>query len=433
MADVVNELPEKEGIAVLKEDYEKFKKENPKASRKDQGLFFMAQMNKGVDRSEITKLLEEVDGSPHGSARTRITQCLDAAKKSDESQKSGTVVSENTVIDNGAGDDVNSDVTVEAASVFISDSYEQYLTPKDIRNLPLDCLKAAPSALNFFEDQKEEKIALLKESILKDGLWHPITVWQQKDGSYMILGGHTRVSIYNELYEDTKDEKYRTIPCKIYKYEDLDETDAKRIVILNNVAQRGEMAIKCRTRCYVELARLTKEKAQGDRININEEVGKLTGTSKKTVIVYRKLANLNDDLLNAYEERKMNRDAAEAVSELPSDLQQYLYSKGYHKQITKKNIAAIKAAESETALDEEFLTLSTATPYEYKITTDVERPDGFKTIAVHVAHKDLEVVKKVLLEAIKQADNVSEATKNIVSQILGEVRTTPELLTELRT
>ena len=79
-------------------------------------------------------------------------------------------------------------------------------------------LRPAPSEWNFFGRPSPDQYALIFQSIYKYGLWHPITVWEQEDGHYMILGGHTRDLVYDELYQMTGDESYLKIPCKVYQH-----------------------------------------------------------------------------------------------------------------------------------------------------------------------------------------------------------------------
>ena len=70
--------------------------------------------------------------------------------------------------------------------------------------VPLDKLTEAPKEWDVFPTVSEEDVVRICASIQKYGLLHPITVWEQDDGSYMILGGNTRTACFKYLLAEKK-------------------------------------------------------------------------------------------------------------------------------------------------------------------------------------------------------------------------------------
>ena len=194
---------------------------------------------------------------------------------------------------------------------------------------------------------------LIYMSVFKYGLWHPCTVWEQEDGSYMILGGHTRHLVYHELHEVTGDDKYLSIPCKVYKHDSISEATARRIIILSNVAQRAQEDTNARIRCYAEMARLEKEEAfYGAGVDVATAVSKIFGVSRSTVFFYRRLGHLIEPLLSAFDQRVITVRVADVLADLSEELQQYVYDKQYHLKITPAMGKALKNAKTTNDVED---------------------------------------------------------------------------------
>lgn len=112
----------------------------------------------------------------------------------------------------------------EANSAFIGDDLgnwnpngatENVIKENGIQQIKLDDIKERE--VNNFANISLET---LKKSISKLGLISPIVVKHDTDSKYTIISGHRRYNAYKELYFDTKDNKYLTIPAIIFFVED---------------------------------------------------------------------------------------------------------------------------------------------------------------------------------------------------------------------
>lgn len=295
------------------------------------------------------------------------------------------------------------------------------LIPADAERLiPMDKLKAAPDEWNFFGRPSPEQYGLIYMSVFKYGLWHPCTVWEQEDGSYMILGGHTRHLVYHELHEVTGDDKYLSIPCKVYKHDSISEATARRIIILSNVAQRAQEDTNARIRCYAEMARLEKEEAfYGAGVDVATAVSKIFGVSRSTVFFYRRLGKLIEPLLSAFDQRLITVRIADILADLSEDLQKYVYDKEYHLKITSSMGKALKTAKTVEDI-EAVINAPTKKKekYQYVFSTKIEKPENFDFVPIAVKSDEVKVFKDFLRKSLDQAEGLSEQTKDILLKMI---------------
>ena len=296
--------------------------------------------------------------------------------------------------------------------------YEKFLPASFEQNISRDKLIPAPEEWNFFGRPSPDQYALIFQSVYKYGLWHPITVWEQEDGRYMILGGHTRDMVFDELYQMTGDKTYLQIPCKVYKHDQISEVTARRIIILTNIAQRAQENPKLRIKCYCEMTRLEKMEAfYGSGIDVASAVAKLFGVSRATVFLYRKLENLSDDFVDLFEKGIISQHAAGVLSDLPQELQKYIFEKQYFYKISPPILNKLKQSTSVEDIDAAFENTGEE-KFKYTFFTNVEKPENFETLPLYVSKDDIQEFKNVLNEIIHQNDKLSNETKEILKKIL---------------
>lgn len=302
-----------------------------------------------------------------------------------------------------------------------NDRLDEILPANSEQFIAIEKLIAAPDEWNFFGRPTQEQYALIFQSIYTYGLWHPVTVWEQEDGTYMILGGHTRSLVYKELYAVTNDEKYLKIPCKIYKHDQINKTTARRIIILTNIAQRAQESPKIRIRCYCEMARLEKEDAfYGSGIDVNTAVAKLFGVGRSTVAFYRRLEKLIAPLLSVYESNQISRTVVLMLTDISEELQEYIYTKKYYLQLTPAMKNGLKNAVTTYDIDKliEEAAKKENGKYKYSFSTRVEKPKDFDFIPLAVNHDEVEAFKEFLAQSLDLADGLSDKTKQVIRDMI---------------
>lgn len=111
--------------------------------------------------------------------------------------------------------------------------------------------------IDFFEKnprkhRDEESYAQIKASIRAMGVQHPVHITQRPGSNRYVLaqGGNTRLQIVKELWEETGDKRFASIPCIFVEYVD-EQTIHIQHLIENE--QRSEMCFWDKAQAYSEI------------------------------------------------------------------------------------------------------------------------------------------------------------------------------------
>ena len=303
--------------------------------------------------------------------------------------------------------------------------YESLFPIADIRKIPRAKLEEAPKAMNFFEDLNEGRFIELKKSIEKQGILHNLVVQELKNGNFMILSGHQRVRACDELFEETKDAKYQEFPCKVYAQDALSEEDAQRIVILTNTAQRGTLSLVEQIRSVKELTELEKKKSFYGSGDVTQEVAKRLNLPRSEVFRLKNLGNLIESLKSECGNKKDGKTLSlrdgEVISHLTPELQKHIYDKSYYQSdfLTATRVKALRKLSEDATVKDVDAIFAGNRMYSYTVTTPVEQPQGFKTLAVHVAKEDEMKLWKIIKTAIDNGDLA--ASKDVLLKLVETV------------
>lgn len=234
--------------------------------------------------------------------------------------------------------DVSSDETTEA----IQETKEK--TDKILTNiagntgsyaiLPLSSLEPTPNEWNQFSPISNEKKVLMADSIYRNGLQQPIVVRavDEEGKKYQILAGNTRKSIYEVLYDLTKDEKYLSIECKVYGYNELTDDQAMEIASDTNYVQRANLT--GRDRSFAIRTKLTILKKRGEK-QVLEKVAEQMGMKRTATFCWNKMANLIAAFFDMYDNGLISQNTATRIAAWPHDVQEELY---LHRDIITEEI-----------------------------------------------------------------------------------------------
>lgn len=200
---------------MLKDDYEKFKRNFPKAGKAEKRKFFHEQKLKGVTNDEIYKLLEE-EGSSHNSAQSRLSQYLKAVGYSDDIKGDDKMETDEKLTTNDGEEATNSD-SAESTTDDIGDmaaekvaegdnqditstegasntdkvadsenkgSWEQRFSATQIMMIERDKLVDAPADWNFFKPLDAKRFDELVQSIKKYSIQHNLVVQSLSNGTF---------------------------------------------------------------------------------------------------------------------------------------------------------------------------------------------------------------------------------------------------------
>lgn len=225
---------------------------------------------------------------------------------------------------------------------------------KERESLPIELLDNAPSEWNFFPKLEHTKFLQLKMSIMNNGIFTPVLVWEKGNGRYMILSGHNRVNACKEIIKEYGTiglrRDYMHIPVMIYKKDELTEYKAREIIIDTNYIQRGQFEPKLRVliiKNRMELMR-TQVDEKGRRI---DQIERDLGIKKSAIYEDLQIGEkIIPEIQELYYDRKINRKAVLKFVYFMEPVQKHLYDK-YGSVMTSQNVLKLK---KNMTMDEEF-------------------------------------------------------------------------------
>lgn len=241
-------------------------------------------------------------------------------------------------------------------------------TNMDIYKIDIDKLVDAPPDWNFFPQLPDIKFQELIHSIRENGLLVPLVVWEQGNGKYMILGGHNRKRAYEEIYRLTKDDRYKGIFCTVKGKDDIDDEDAKTIIIDTNFVQR-DLSPSIRAKCIMEKYKsIGRKKRLGEGKRAVEVIAEEYDIGRTQVFIYYRLRNLIPEIMRLVDENLISLKAGAILSDLPVEFQQTLF-RNYGTYLTTKRIMSISTTKSQneiidtlTATDQEYIKVVSTIP-----------------------------------------------------------------------
>lgn len=308
------------------------------------------------------------------------------------------------------------------------------LYPKyHMEKVDISKLVPAKEEWNFFPKQDKTILTELMRNLVAYGQLSPALVWKQINGTYMILGGHTRYQAIKALHdiftsEEGKDddmaERFSTMNCYVYEHDELDDVEARKIIIFDNIIRRDNTtAIKAQAVINMnrlELDSRTARKPSEQRERIMTSIAKVMGTSEGSVKRLYQLRTLIAEfwpLVDGTGEDKITTQVARAFSLLPEELQRYIYNNHlYRNKLSANSMKALAKAETIEDVIEVY-----SSPQKYvissKLELDEKPPADYETITLVASPQETEIIKNGILEIIKKPQ-ISNETRKFIKEIL---------------
>lgn len=200
-----------------------------------------------------------------------------------------------------------------------------------VRKIPIANIVPAPEEWNFYRPLSNDKMTELIESILSKGLLNPIVVWEQAGGTYMNLAGHNRVKAYEYILNATGNDEYKYIDAHIKGKDEIDEIEAREIIIDTNWVQRELTPIE-KSRSIVEKYTILQSKASyksnkgkyGEG-RIRDIIAKQYNLKGRQIDNYRRLVNLIPELQTMLTCGLITPTPASELAVLDKDIQLWIY------------------------------------------------------------------------------------------------------------
>ena len=166
------------------------------------------------------------------------------------------------------------------------------------------------------------KISSLKPSIQDTGIIQPIIVRtsniSEENGNYDIISGRHRYLAAKELYSETGDEKYSTVPCLVV--ECPDENLDKMICFANQ--QRATLSLSEQYDLITSLKQHNKN--DGTKYKA-EEIGEMFGLSRITVFRILRLGEIESHLKKYFDNEVLSILSLDKINAALSHGQQYVF------------------------------------------------------------------------------------------------------------
>jgi ParB family chromosome partitioning protein len=236
-------------------------------------------------------------------------------------------------------------------------------TGLDIHQIELNKLVDAPQEWNFYSHLSNSKMLELVESIKDIGLMHPIVVWEQNDGNYMILSGHNRKKAYSIILESMVDspneeiDKYKKIHCYVKKFEDLTVDEAKEIIIDTNWVQRELSPVEKAKSIFEKYTNLKSNRAQSknklQRGKTRDLIAKQFDISGRQVADYYRLNYLIKEFKELLRNNSISIKAGVKLAQFSTQDQNFIY-KNYKDILDNKMILKLEPSFSHEDIDDMF-------------------------------------------------------------------------------
>lgn len=333
----------------------------------------------------------------------------------------------------GIGDGAALQQSIEAMRKKIQEQpkQEEQLTDVDAfvgrpeeKIIPRGLLIPAPDEWNFFPPASDAKIIEVSESIRQYGLFHNITVWEQDNGQYMILGGHTRVACFKYLSQNPDEgedsSKWDSIPALVYKKDQITKEDAQRIIIVSNTDQR-QISTAVRAESYKRLFELEKKNSfYGRHYRADIASAAMAKVPLTSFYRYLSLLKLISPMQQKLDENEISLMVAYYLSFLPDNLQQYVFDKGLYEGMSVKTAEQIKSCSSVDEIEEKLVAINNAPKYyKYTIQTRVQKPRDKEVVPFFAPKGKKDECLNLLIQTIEASNICSQEQKEMLLSSLN--------------
>lgn len=191
-------------------------------------------------------------------------------------------------------------------------------------DLPSGKVEISPDLQALLPRQTDKEIAFLEESIRKQGILHPLTLWRTGD-HYILLDGHTRFEIAKRIGI--------AIPSHLFQIAQVTSlNDAKKWMLRNQLGRRN-LTDGYRAIIATELASLERGSNQhSSREPSSSSIAEAAATAQVSVATVKRARKVKThgapELIDAVKSGKVDVHNASTIADLPKSEQTELVKQG---------------------------------------------------------------------------------------------------------
>jgi len=199
-------------------------------------------------------------------------------------------------------------------------SYDKLQFSTTVDQIDLYDLEEMDTTTNFFSFPDNEEFLDLVSSVEMLGIVTPLVVTKREsDEKYTVVCGRNRLLALRSLYANSKDDRFRSVPCIL-----LGKTDPmmlQGLIIASNLKYR-KVSLEDRIKSIFILDTiLSKNKKYRNEYNIAEVIAQKTGVTRNTVNNYLALRGLSDTAMDLVNKGHLNLTIARMLARVSHEKQ----------------------------------------------------------------------------------------------------------------
>jgi len=216
-----------------------------------------------------------------------------------------------------------------------------------LRMIDLTLIDHAPEEWDFYDSLSHQKFYELLESIYQKGILQSLTLWEKPDGRYYALAGNHRLKASRAIYEVSNDPDRRYVPAIVKGINEIDENEAREIVIDTNWASRDLSVMEKAKSIYHKYILLQGKRSKKGTGRLDDKIASQYNIGRGLVNDLKNLMNIHDVYYDAINDNVVSISAASIVAKFEDEIQQYLYD-NYIDSIKVGNMKKIQNLDSVT-------------------------------------------------------------------------------------
>lgn len=198
---------------------------------------------------------------------------------------------------------------------------------ENFKYIDMDNLSIIDDEINFFDYPNEEDLLFLKNSISTTGLIFPLLVlFSPSDNGYILICGRSRYIALTSLYEETKDLKYKNIPCMVLNADNVDLEAIQLAIIESNLDYRSISRKAFIKAILIQDKILKSSKKSRNSMNVANTISEKFHISRASVLGYTCFHNLSPSVLGLVCREIIDLQIGRALSKVPHDIQEKIVS-----------------------------------------------------------------------------------------------------------
>ncbi|MCL2321614.1 MAG: ParB/RepB/Spo0J family partition protein [Oscillospiraceae bacterium] len=192
---------------------------------------------------------------------------------------------------------------------------------KRFEKVNIDEMNYVHYSWNYFDKPNKYELLTLISSIESIGLINPLILVKEMNNTYTIISGKSRVMALKNLFNNTKDLKYKFAPAFILNYDEVDQYFLRALIIDSNFSYRSLSKGVLITAAIERFKLYKKTKQFRSDTKIVEALAEEFMVSKNTIFNYLSLRKLREEVMVLVLENRIKLEAAKCLARVNLDMQ----------------------------------------------------------------------------------------------------------------